>query len=179
MTAQRKGTVPFSGEPSLPHACASALENRDSPLDTNLLAGLVRARRACLVQLRDLGRNQSELIEQGNMSGLLAALSAKHRPLAELRRIERALEPFRGEYPDERRWASPAERAACARLIDECHSLLAEIVCREKQCEASLLRQRDQTATRLVQFHQASQIRGAYAARPAPRVSQIDLSSER
>ena len=50
------------------------------------------------------------------MSGLLDVLSAKHRPLGELRRIERALEPFRGEDPDERRWASPAERAALEKI---------------------------------------------------------------
>jgi hypothetical protein len=148
-------------------------------MDTELLAGLVRARRACLERLRDLGRQQSEMIEKGDMTSLLEVLSAKHRPLAELRRIERALDPFRSEDPDERRWASPAARAACARLIDQCNGVLAEIVRREQQCEALLVQKRDETAARLVRFHQASQVRGAYIARPAPRVSQIDLSSER
>jgi hypothetical protein len=147
-------------------------------LDTELLARLVRARRACLAGLRDIGKKQIELIEQGNMTALLDVLAAKHRPLAELQRIERALDPFRGENPAGRRWASPEDRAACARAIDECEALLAEIVRQEKHCEQALLRQRDETAARLARFRLAGQVRGAYVAAP-PDARHIDLCSER
>jgi hypothetical protein len=148
------------------------------PLDTAVLARLVQARRTCLSRLRDIGKQQIELIEQGNMTALLDVLAAKHRPLAELKRIERALDPFRGENPAERRWASPEDRAACARGIDECETLLAEIIRREKQCEQALSRQRDETAARLARFRLAGQVRGAYASAP-PEARHIDLCSER
>jgi len=147
--------------------------------DTDLLFRLVRARRACLASLRDIGRRQLELAQQGNITALLDVLSAKHRPLTELQRIERALDPFRSQDPAGRRWPSPRDRAACAGELAECETLLAEIVRQEKQCEAALLRQRDVTATRLAQLRLAGQVRGAYAAGPQLGTRQIDLCSER
>ena len=59
--------------------------------ETDMLVQLVRAKHSCLVQLRDIGRQQLDLIDQGNIPGLLALLSAKQRPLMDLQRIERAL----------------------------------------------------------------------------------------
>ena len=146
---------------------------------TALLFRLVRARRACLAGLRDIGRRQLELAQQGNITALLDVLSAKHRPLTELQRIERALDPFRGQDPAERRWPSPDDRAACAGELAECETLLAEIVRQEKQCEEALLRQRDETGARLAQLRLAGQVRGAYAAEPPSAARQIDLCSER
>ncbi|MGA2065381.1 MAG: hypothetical protein ABSG86_10440 [Thermoguttaceae bacterium] len=146
--------------------------------DTETLARLMRARRACLAGLRDIGKKQIELVEQGNMTALLDVLAAKHRPLAELQRIERALDPFRKQHPEDRCWASPEDRAACARQSDECEALLAEILRQEKQCEQALLRQRGATAARLARLRLAGQVRGAYAATPA-ETRHIDLCSER
>jgi hypothetical protein len=143
--------------------------------DTDTLSQLVRARYSCLVRLRDMGSKQLELIEDGNMTALLDLLSAKQRPLMELRRIELALDPYRGQDPEERRWRRTEDRTACSRMVEECEALLREIVAQEKQCEATLTRRRDEAAVRLQGYHMAGQARGAYTAMPQMEVSQLDL----
>ncbi len=143
--------------------------------ETETLFHLVRAKHACLVQLHDMGRKQLSLIQDGNMTALLDLLSAKQRPLMDLRRIEAALDPFRDQNPDERRWRRSEDRTACAREVEECESLLREIVAQEKQCEATLTRRRDEAASRLQGLHVAGQARGAYAAPTPAEVCQIDL----
>ena len=151
-------------------------------LPTDILMQLVRAQYTCLVQLRDLGRRQLELIDQGNVTGLLDVLSVKQKPLSDIQRIEKALDPYRGQDPEQRQWRSPQDRAACARLVEQCETLLKEIVAQEKRCEE-------------IMVQQARRHRGPAAAtprgRPGPRglcrgdpeyrcpagTSQIDLSS--
>jgi hypothetical protein len=144
-------------------------------IDTNLLTQLVRAKHACLLRLRGMGQKQLELIEEGNMTGLLDLLSAKQRPLSELRQIEQALGPFRAQDPEQRRWSSPEARDACARTANECENVLREILKREKQCETELVRRRDEAAVRLQGFHVAGQARGAYTGGSARGISQLDL----
>ncbi len=106
-------------------------------LPTDILMQLVRARYTCLVQLRDLGRRQLELIDQGNVSGLLDVLAVKQKPLHDIQRIEKALDPYRGQDPERRQWRSADDRAACARLVEQCDALLAEIVAHENSAKKS------------------------------------------
>ena len=115
-------------------------------LPTDLLMQFVRARYTCLAKLRDLGRQQTELIDQGNITGLLDLLTVKQKPLSDIQRIERALDPYRTQDPEKRQWRSPADRAECARLVAECDKLLKEIVAQEKQSEETMVRRRDATA---------------------------------
>jgi hypothetical protein len=150
-----------------------------SALETDILIQLIRAKHACLLGVRDMGRRQLELIRAGDMAGLLELLSAKQRPLNELQRIERALEPFRGQKPEQRRWQSPDARAACADQIEQCAALLREIMVQEKQSEEVLLARRDHTAGQLQQMHAAGQARGAYLAPTQPEFNQLNLLSER
>jgi hypothetical protein len=144
-------------------------------LDTNLLADLVRAKHTCLVQLRDMGRRQLELVDEGNMTALLDVLSAKQRPLVELQRIEKALDPFRSQDPQQRCWRTAEDRAACADCLRQCDDLLAEIVGQEKRSEAALARRRQETAIQLSGVHLAGQALGAYAAPPRHESTHIDL----
>jgi hypothetical protein len=92
--------------------------------ETDILAQLIAAKHACLTQLRELGQKQLELIEAGSLTALLDLLSVKQRPLRELQRLERALDPFRGQDPARRRWQSSEQRAACAAQIEQCNALL-------------------------------------------------------
>jgi hypothetical protein len=147
-------------------------------LETDILADLIRAKRAYLVQLRDMGRRQLELIHHGDMTMLLDLLAAKQRTIAQLQRIERALDPFRGQEPRERRWRTPQDRQRCAEQLQQCETLLVEIVSQEKCSENALLRRRDEAAARLQGVHLAGQARGAYTAPPHPLVNQLDLLSE-
>jgi hypothetical protein len=148
-------------------------------LPTDILMQLVRARYTCLTRLRDLGRQQMQLIDQNNVTGLLDLLSLKQKPLSDIQRIEKALDPYRTQDPEKRQWPSAEDRASCARLVQECEAMLREIVVQEKRCEETMVQKRDATAVQLQRLRAVGQAHGAYAAPVHAGISQIDLSSER
>ena len=146
--------------------------------DTDTLAELIRSKRECLVRIRDLGRRQVELIEAVDMTGLLDLLAVKQRSLMKLQQIEKALDPFRDQDPDSRRWRTPELRHRCSRQLQECETLLSEIVGREKTAEETLSLRRDQAAQRLQGAHLAGQARQAYVPEVPSQLNQLDLLSE-
>ena len=147
-------------------------------LESDLLADLIVRKRDCLVQLRDLGPRQLALVREGSMTTLLDLLSAKQRLLLELQRLERQLDPFRGQDPDARRWSTPETRQQTARRLAECETLLAQIVRQDKECEEELIDRRRRTAIRLQDVHAAHRARGAYLAPGSGVAARLDLSSE-
>ena len=147
------------------------------PPETEILSDLIRVKRECLQQLRDMGEKQMSFIAAGDMTSLMGLLAAKHRPLNTLKRIEKSLDPFRRQDPEKRVWRSREERARCAKQLQECEALLAEIVDQEKHCKAELMQRRDETARRLQGTHLASHAREAYGPQGNNLPSQIDLFS--
>lgn len=147
-------------------------------LATDILAELIERKHRCLVQLRDAGRRQLELIEAGEMTALLDLLATKQGMLLALRKVERAMDPFRDQDPQARRWRSPEHRARCGEMLRECETLLGDIVTCEKYCEAALQQRRDATAVQLQGVQHAGRACGAYAHREQP-AGQLDLTSER
>jgi hypothetical protein len=147
--------------------------------EADLLAQLIGRKRECLVQLRDLGPRQLALVREGSMTTLLDLLSAKQRLLWELQKLERQLDPFRGQEPAARRWPTAQARQQTARQLAECEALLVEIVEHDKQSEEELIHRRQQTAIRLQGVHAASRARGAYLAPGCNASSRLDLSSEK
>jgi hypothetical protein len=147
--------------------------------ETDILKDLIRIKRECLLQLRDMGRKQLALIDEGNMTSLMDLLAAKQRPLFTLQRIEKALDPFRNQDPETRIWRSAGDRTHCAEHVQECETLLAEIVSHEKCCEIALIRRRDEAAAQLQGAHLAGYARHAYLPESDIPLSQLDLSSER
>jgi hypothetical protein len=145
--------------------------------ETDILARLAREKLACLTRLRDMGQKQFVLVRAGDMAELLDVLAAKQRVLWQLQRVERAMDPFRGQDPDQRRWRSSEERMQCGAILDQCERLLREIVTEERQSEHELLRRRDQAAAHLQGTHLASRARGAYLAEAPSGESQLDLST--
>jgi hypothetical protein len=148
-------------------------------LETSLLAELIRRKRDCLVELRDLGPRQLALVREVNMTTLLDVLSVKQRLLGELQKLERQLDPFRGQDPDARRWPTPEARQQTARRLAECEALLTQIVRQDEQSEEELIRRRRQTAIQLQGVHAAQRARGAYLAPGCDAAGRLDLSSER
>ena len=146
--------------------------------ETDLLARLIRRKLDCLMQLRDLSEKQLELVQSDRITDLLDLLSAKQRHLFELQRIQRTLDPFRGQDPDARQWRTPETRQTCAQQLQQCETLLGQIMTREKHSERELTRRRDEVAARLQGVHLASQARGAYTTQSPPDISQLDLLSE-
>lgn len=146
--------------------------------DTETLSELIRQKRDHLLTLRDLGKRQMDFVVDGDMGKLLDVLSAKQRVLNNLQHVERALDPFRDQDPETRTWRSAEARAGCARMLDECETLLKETVEQERQSEAALTVRRDEAAVRLHGAHAAGRARGAYRDSGSSTISQIDLSSE-
>jgi len=149
-----------------------------TPLETDRLCDLITRKRVCLAELRDLGRRQLDLIQQDDMTQLLKVLSAKQHLIGNLQGIQRDLEPFRDQDPEQRRWRSPDDRARCAQEAAMCRQLLGEIVAQEKQSEGRLAQRRDETAIRLREAHAASLARGAYHADVKPTTGMLDVTSE-
>lgn len=147
-------------------------------LDTNKLMQVLAQKCELLVQLRQLGRQQNELIEASELGQLLNLLAVKQRLLNALETIERQLDPFRAQSPDDRQWTSEADRRRCADLAAACERLLAEVMESEKQSEKRLILRRDEAATQLQAVHFAAQAHNAYIKPIRPSVSQVDLSAE-
>ena len=149
-----------------------------TPLETDTLAGLILRKRDYLLSLREMGKRQMEFVADGEMACLLDVLAAKQRVLNDLQRVERALDPYRGQDPETRLWRNAEARAECGRLLDECECLLRETVEQERQSEAALTVRRDEAAIKLHGAHAAGRARGAYASHGPSSISQLDLSSE-
>ncbi len=147
-------------------------------LETDILAQLICAKRECLLQLREMGRRQLDLIEAADMTGLLEVLATKQRSLTQLQRIEKALNPFRDQDSQQRRWRSAEDRRRCAEQVQQCETLFGEIVNQEKCSERELVHRRDTAAIRLQGIHFADQVRGAYTVQPVEHANQLDLHSE-
>jgi flagellar biosynthesis/type III secretory pathway chaperone len=145
--------------------------------DTERLSELMGHKHALLVQLRDLGKRQLESIDAGDVGQLLKVLSAKQRLLTALNEVERALDPFRNQNPEARRWRTAEDRQQCAQLVVRCEALLNEVMQQEKVSEGQLKLRRDEAHHRLQGAHAAAEARGAYAVNPAHDAGQIDLSS--
>jgi hypothetical protein len=148
------------------------------PLETERLSDVISRKRACLVQLGDLGQRQADLIEGDDMTELLKVLAAKQHLIGSLQGIERELAPFRDQDPEERQWRTPEDRARCAHEANLCRQLLAEIVIQEKQSEGRLAERRNEAARRLRLAHAASQACGAYQSDTRTNTGMLDVMSE-
>jgi hypothetical protein len=131
---------------------------------TDLLAELIRRKHQVLVQLRDIGRQQAELVTSGDIAALLTLLAAKQQLIATLQTLETDLKPHYEEDPDRRAWMSPSQRANCSRQAADCNALLEEIVQLEKLGAEKMTDRRNDVAAQLQQVHASTQVRTAYEA---------------
>jgi flagellar biosynthesis/type III secretory pathway chaperone len=131
---------------------------------TTLLADLVHRKHHVLAQLVDAGRQQREIVDQGETSALLKLLASKQTMIAALQQIERDIKPFYEEDPDARVWSSAEARAACAAKAAECNRLLAEILELERSSADRMTVRRNEVAAQLQHVYAAGQARSAYEA---------------
>jgi hypothetical protein len=144
--------------------------------DTAALSERMDQKHELLVQLRDIGLRQLELIASGDMNQLLRVLAVKQRLLGLLQAVERSLDPFRSDDPEGRIWESPAARERCADTAQRCEALLRTIVEQERESESHMTVRRNETARRLRDIQHAADIHRAYADDPVQRAGQLDLS---
>ena len=131
---------------------------------TDKLADLISRKHHVLVQLRDFGRRQADLVASGDIAALLTLLGTKQQLITGLQSLEQQLTPYYAEDPDRRMWPSPQARAKCAQLAAECNALLEEIVGLEKLGAEKMTVRRNEVAEQLQQVHAATHVRSAYEA---------------
>jgi hypothetical protein len=146
--------------------------------DPNQLAASIARKAQLLELLRKLAEAQLTLVNAGNMSRLMQVLGSKDSLLQQLQIVERQLDPFRDQDPEQRRWSSPEARLACQHDAARCTDLLAAIVMLEKQAEVEMTRRRDETAAQLQATYSSREAQGAYFAPAASTTSSLDLSME-
>jgi hypothetical protein len=132
--------------------------------DTQLLAELIRKKHQVLMQLREIGRRQTDLVASGEIAALLTLLGGKQQLIACLQALEAQLKPYYSQNPDTRSWRSPADRAQCAQLANECNALLEEVVSLEKSSAERMNARKSEVADQLHQAHAAAHVRSAYQA---------------
>ena len=131
---------------------------------TEQLAELIRQKHQVLVQLREIGRRQTDLVNGGEITSLLKLLAGKQHLIVALQKLESELKPYYGQNPDARTWPSPADRTQCAILASECNAILEEIVTLEKQGAEQMNARKNEVAEQLQQVHAAAHVRNAYQA---------------
>ena len=142
---------------------------------TDKLTGLIAAKLQLVELLARLSRRQLELIDGGEMAGLIQLLAAKQTVLEQLQAADRKLDPFRQEDPERRLWRSAAERAACQSQAERADVLLAEAMELEQRAEVAMLRRRDAAALALDAANAAGDAHLAYVPQGAPPVSTLHV----
>src|SRR5437660_695254 len=148
---------------------------RPTIAETDRLAALIAAKLQVLELLVRLSRQQMELIDASDMSLLVKLLAAKQTVMNQLQTLERQLEPFRDQDPEQRRWRSAEERRGCQVQAERCNALLIEAMELERQMEVAMLRRQDATAAALAGVQNSADARWAYAASPAPPATSLHV----
>jgi hypothetical protein len=147
-------------------------------METDQLAELVSQKREILTQLRGLAERQSQLIHDGDIGRLLSLLSAKQLFLEHLQAVDRQIDPFRSQDPEQRQWRSPELRRQVRQAASDSEALLQQIMRVEQECESQLIHRRDDAAARLQGIHDSAQARTAYLQGDPPTAPRFDISSE-
>ncbi len=74
-------------------------------MSTHHLTELIRRKHEVLVELRDVGHRQRQIVDRGETTALLELLAAKQSMIELLQQIEHELAPFHAEDPERRAWA--------------------------------------------------------------------------
>jgi hypothetical protein len=136
---------------------------------TTRLVELIGGKHQVLLRLRELGRRQADLVASGDTTSLLKLLAVKQQMIGGLQDLERQLAPYYEEYPDQRTWQSPQQRAQCAQQAAECNELLREVLSMEQSSAEKMSTRRNEVADQLQHVHAATQVRTAYEAQRRSR----------
>jgi hypothetical protein len=147
-------------------------------MDTEVLAKLIDSKHEMLSQLRQLAIRQLELVEVDDMSRIISLLAVKQRLLNTMDDIEKQLDPFRQQDPEQRIWASPAHRERAREVSARCDAMLQEIMSIERGCESRLHQRRDQAASQIQGMHVAANASTAYLGALDHSGQQFDASCD-
>lgn len=141
---------------------SASLPNNGPPPASELLR-LLERRVELLTAVCDLTRRQRECVVAKDVDGLLRVLSDKQRLIAGVQENELRLRPHSTVDPEQRRWASDAEKQRAAEASAAATALRDEAVLIEREAEAMLLEQRDVAAATLRSSAASAAAARAYA----------------
>jgi hypothetical protein len=143
--------------------------------NTERLAALITTKQQVLEILVQVSRRQLALIAGGEMATLIKLLAGKQTVMDQLQTLECELTPFRNEDPEQRVWASPAERTACQARVEQCNRLLAEAMDLEKRAEAAMVDRRQAAARALAAVQAGADARAAYDSVPPTLLASLQM----
>jgi len=131
---------------------------------TKRLQELGKRKRDLLHAARELSIQQVEVMQNDDIGMLLSILSRKSEILDTLATLQRDLEPYRDQKPEERQWDSSSDRAECQATFGEIDRLLEELSQMDKSALDQLTSQRDSLASQISHFTTAEVVQNAYAS---------------
>ncbi len=147
-------------------------------MDGQQLSELIAQRWSTLHELLDLGRRQSEAINEGRMSDLMRILSDKQAPLNRLSEIADSLRAATNDDPLQRPWPNQSMRQACRDQQEQCDQLHTELLAIEAACEAALQENRQSIQRNIDQLNASHQAAKHYSPQPTVATSgnRLDIS---
>jgi hypothetical protein len=112
---------------------------------------------------RELSIQQFEVMQSDDVATLLTVLSRKSEILDTLRTLQKDLDPYRDQQPEDRQWDSAEERLACRKTFEEIDRLLEELTQMDNRALEQMTQQRDAMASQIAQFATAEAVQNAYA----------------
>jgi len=113
---------------------------------------------------RELSIQQIEVMQSDDVATLLTVLSRKSEILDTLKTLQKELDPYRNQEPEDRIWDSAEEQASCRKIFEEIDRLLEELSQMDNQALDQMTHQRDAMASQIAQFATAEAVQNAYAS---------------
>lgn len=147
---------------------------------TERLAQLVHQKATLVRELHKLVSKQQQMIREQEVD-LIPLLAVKQRVLEALNDVDRTMDPFRQQDPDQRQWLSVEARTHCRDEAEQCEALFRQVLMIENDCTLTLQKQQQKTREQLQGVALAGQASRAYqrsAGAMGPPASHMDFVSE-
>lgn len=147
---------------------------------TERLAQLVHQKATLVRELHKLVSKQQQMIREQEVD-LIPLLAVKQRVLEALNDVDRTMDPFRQQDPEQRRWVSLEARAHCRDEAEQCEALFRQVLMIENDCTLTLQKQQQKTREQLQGVALSGQASRAYqrsAGAMTPPASHLDFVSE-
>jgi flagellar biosynthesis/type III secretory pathway chaperone len=126
------------------------------------LLELLQRQQALYENLRDLGGQQTRLIESADTEQLLALLARRQQLIDQLTRLNQQLQPYKRDWTN--CWASldPPSRQRVSALIQRVGALVDQIMKADEADRVRLTHQRDEIADGLTRMNRGASVHRAY-----------------
>lgn len=148
--------------------------------DTTELARLIDEKLEIVSAVLTIAREQEAVIADQRLAELMPLLAKKQVALERLSAVQKALEPFASDDPEQRVWPNEQARQRCREQEQQCDQTLRQILELDARCESELTKSRDALTERLQQTtgsHQAARAYQDSQASGGSRGGRLDLTA--